>query len=39
MLSLLSSHFDEESSGAYLFIETVSDEVNSVDFGLEDDFE
>lgn len=39
MFLLLSSQLDEKSSGEYLFVEGVPDEVDGVDFGLEDDFE
>lgn len=37
MFLLLSSHFDVEASGEYFFIKGVPNEVDGIDFGLEDD--
>ena len=39
VLSLLSSHFNEKSSGKYFFIEAIPDEIDGVDPCLEYDFE
>ena len=39
VLFLLSSHFDEESSVADLFVEAVSNEMDGIDPGFEDNFE
>ena len=38
-LALLPAHFDEEPASEDLFVSTIADEVDGVDFGLEDDLE